>query len=200
VRPSKGSVEFMGRRLPARAHEVVREGIALVPEGRRVFGNLTVYQNLIMGAYLRRDLAEMQKDKERVYGLFPRLKERERQQASTLSGGEQQMLAIGRALMSRPKMLLLDEPSLGLAPILVRDIFATLKEINEEGTTVLLVEQNARQALKLAGRAYVFQTGNVVLSGRSDDLLADRQVQEAYLGAGGNARRRPTARPAVTEG
>ncbi|MGE5483533.1 MAG: ABC transporter ATP-binding protein [Ignavibacteriales bacterium] len=190
VRPSEGSVEFMGRRLPVRSHEVVKAGIALVPEGRRIFGNLSVYQNLVMGAYLRTDADAIQKDMERVYRLFPRLKERERQPGSTLSGGEQQMLAIGRALMSKPKMLLLDEPSLGLAPILVRDIFTTLRDINREGTTILLVEQNARQALDLAQRAYVFQTGNVVLCGSSRDLLADRQIQEAYLGARIGARRK----------
>ncbi|MCR4427384.1 MAG: ABC transporter ATP-binding protein [Firmicutes bacterium] len=193
VRPSAGSIEFMGARLPSRSHEVVKAGIAFVPEGRRIFGNLTVYQNLMMGAYLRRDVEGIREDMRRVYRLFPRLQERERQPGSTLSGGEQQMLSIGRALMSRPKMLLLDEPSLGLAPILVRDIFATLRDINAEGTTILLVEQNARQALDLARRAYVFQTGTVVLSGPSSDLLADRQVQEAYLGARIAARRMPEA-------
>ncbi len=196
VRPSNGHIEFMDRRLPPRSHEVVRAGIALVPEGRRVFGNLSVYHNLVMGAYLRNDPAGVRNDRDRVYALFPRLKERERQPASTLSGGEQQMLAIGRALMSRPRMLLLDEPSLGLAPILVKDIFVTLKEINREGTTILLVEQNARQALDLAGRAYVFQTGSIVLSGPSRELLANKQVQEAYLGsrAGMRAASRPGPR------
>ncbi|MGB9868007.1 MAG: ABC transporter ATP-binding protein [Bacillota bacterium] len=193
VRPSGGSIEFMGKKLPNRSHEVVRAGIALVPEGRRVFGNLTVLQNLIMGAFLRKDREGILRDMERVYKLFPRLKERKRQPASTLSGGEQQMLAIGRALMSRPKMLLLDEPSLGLAPILVRDIFVTLREINAEGTTILLVEQNARQALELASRAYVFQTGSVVLSGASKELLQNEQVREAYLGARESSRRRGCA-------
>jgi len=190
VKPSAGTVMFLGKRLAPRAHEVVKAGIALVPEGRRVFGNLTVHQNLMMGAYLRSDTAGIKHDEERVYKLFPRLKERQRQPASTLSGGEQQMLAIGRALMSRPSMLLLDEPSLGLAPILVKDIFATLKEINAEGTTIFLVEQNARQALALASRAYVFQTGSIVLAGPSGELLRNKQIQEAYLGARGADRKR----------
>mgnify|MGYP000344960266 CR=1 FL=1 len=181
-KPYRGRVLFQGQPLPSRAHEVVRLGVALVPEGRRIFGNLTVYENLMMGAFLRRERAQVDQDLERVFALFPRLKERLRQQASTLSGGEQQMLAIARGLMSRPRLLLLDEPSLGLAPILVQEIFRALRDINRAGTTILLVEQNARQALLLAHRGYVLRTGTVVLGGEARSLLADPEVQAAYLG------------------
>jgi branched-chain amino acid transport system ATP-binding protein len=159
----------------------VESGIALVPEGRRVFANLTVLENLRIGAYLRKD--DLQADLEHVYDLFPRLKERAWQLAGTLSGGEQQMLAVGRALMMRPKLLMMDEPSLGLAPIIVEDIFKKIKQINEEnGTTILLVEQNSRLALNTASRAYVLQNGEIALEGTSQELLNDVRVQHAYLG------------------
>jgi branched-chain amino acid transport system ATP-binding protein len=160
----------------------VRVGLILVPEGRAIFANLSVKENLEMGAYSRRDGREIGKDFEKVYSLFPRLKEREKQNAGTLSGGEQQMLAIGRALMSRPKVLLLDEPSLGLAPILVHAIFEAIEAIHREGTPVLLVEQNAMAALKHSNRAYVLETGTVALAGSSAEVLANPKVKEAYLG------------------
>lgn len=162
--------------------KVVERGIALVPEGRRVFANLTVLENLKIGAYLRKDTAQIQKDIEYIYKLFPRLEERSWQLAGTLSGGEQQMLAIGRALMAEPRLLLLDEPSLGLAPLLVRSIFETVRAINQKGVTVLLVEQNARAALKLASRGYVLEVGNVAMEDTAANLLADASVREAYLG------------------
>jgi len=161
---------------------VVKKGISHAPEGRKIFANLTVRENLELGAYLRKDKTSIKADMERVFGLFPRLKERINQNAGTLSGGEQQMLAIGRALMSAPRLLLLDEPSLGLAPILVRAIFEVLREINAKGVTILLVEQNANQALHLAHRGYVLETGNVTLSDSSKNLLANEEVKKAYLG------------------
>jgi branched-chain amino acid transport system ATP-binding protein len=183
VRPRSGLATFEGRdltRMPA--HEIVGLGISHSPEGRMVFANLVVEDNLELGAYRRKDRAEIRKDRDEVYRLFPRLLERRRQQAGTLSGGEQQMLAIGRALMSRPRLLLLDEPSLGLAPLLVREIFKTITEINRRGVTVLLVEQNAHMALSVAGRGYVLETGRVRLEDRASALLANPEVQSAYLG------------------
>jgi branched-chain amino acid transport system ATP-binding protein len=180
--PRSGSVTLEGKDISKTpAHELVRAGIGHAPEGRRIFSRLTVLENLQMGAFTR-DLKTIAPDIERVFTLFPRLRERTAQQGGTLSGGEQQMLAIGRALMSEPRVLLLDEPSLGLAPILVQQVFATIKEINEQGTTILLVEQNALQALTIAHRGYVLQTGNVVLSGAADDLRKNEMVRKAYLG------------------
>ncbi|NLL17678.1 MAG: ABC transporter ATP-binding protein [Clostridia bacterium] len=161
---------------------IVKKGISQVPEGRRIFANLSVLENLEMGAYLRKDHQEIKDSMENVFNRFPRLKERSRQRAGTLSGGEQQMLAMGRALMSKPKLLLLDEPSMGLAPILVQEIFAIIKEINQAGTTILLVEQNAHMALSIAHRAYVLETGRVVLSGYAKDLAESDEVRKAYLG------------------
>ena len=163
------------------AHKIVSLGLSHVPEGRKIFANLTVLENLELGAYLRKD-KEIQKDMEMVFSKFPRLKEREKQQAGTLSGGEQQMLAIGRALMNRPEMLILDEPSMGLAPLVVKDIFNTIVEINKSGTTILLVEQNANMALSIADRAYALETGKIVLSGDAKELLEDDSIKSAYLG------------------
>jgi branched-chain amino acid transport system ATP-binding protein len=182
VPPSGGAVFFRGvatRSTPT--FKLVRGGLILVPEGRAIFANLSVRENLEMGAYARRD-ADVPADFEKVYAIFPRLKERDRQTAGTLSGGEQQMLAIGRALMSRPRVLLLDEPSLGLAPILVHTIFEAIEEIHKAGTPVLLVEQNANAALKHSNRAYVLETGEVALSGPSAEVAANPRVKEAYLG------------------
>lgn len=181
-RRAAGEILFEGSPLPSLAHDVVKRGIALVPEGRRVFGNLTVYENLIMGAYLVHSDHEFGARLREVYELFPRLEERKYQLASTLSGGEQQMLAIARGLMSHPKLLLLDEPSLGLSPLLVKELFAKFKEINKSGTTILLVEQNAKQALMLAHRGYVLQTGRITREGPCKELISDPAVQEAYLG------------------
>ncbi|MBE3598904.1 MAG: ABC transporter ATP-binding protein [Limnochordaceae bacterium] len=185
VRPASGQVRLDGRPisgLPADA--IVSRGVAHVPEGRRVFATLTVEENLRLGAFLRRrDQAGVARSLEWVYSLFPRLAERRRQLAGTLSGGEQQMLAIGRALMAGPRILLLDEPSLGLAPLLVRSIFATLRAIHRQGVAILLVEQNARAALRLAGRAYVLETGHLFAAGESGALAADPRIREAYLGA-----------------
>jgi len=184
VRPSAGSIVFDGGqrldRLPA--HAIVRAGVSHVPEGRQVFGNLTVRENLELGAYQRRDRAASRATLERVFELFPVLKERLPQSGSTLSGGEQQMLAIGRALMAQPRLLLLDEPSLGLAPLVVQTIFAIVREINSAGTTILLVEQNAHMALRIAHRGYVLQTGTVVLEDSGANLLASPEVRGAYLG------------------
>ena len=162
--------------------QIVSSGIAMSPEGRRVFADLTVLENLKIGAYLRKDKAETEKDLEWVYSLFPRLRERSWQSAGTLSGGEQQMLAVGRALMSKPKLLMLDEPSMGLAPILVEQIFDIIKELHEAGTTILLVEQNAQMALSIADRAYVLGTGRITMSGNAAEVLADDGVRKAYLG------------------
>jgi len=164
-------------------HQVVGKlGISQVPEGRRIFGNLSVLENLRLATYARKDRAQIEKDFKRVFEIFPRLEERQHQRGETLSGGEQQMLAVGRALMTRGRLMLLDEPSMGLAPVLVRDIFETLKEINAQGTTILLVEQNANMALKLARRGYVLETGNIVLEGTSAELAANPEVKKAYLG------------------
>ena len=179
-----GSIAYQGEDLlKYRPHQVVGKfGISQVPEGRRIFGNLTVLENLKLATYARKDKAQIEKDFQRVFEIFPRLEERKQQRGETLSGGEQQMLAVGRALMTRGRLMLLDEPSMGLAPVLVRDIFETLKEINEQGTTVLLVEQNANMALKLASRGYVLETGSVVLEGTSAELAANPEVKKAYLG------------------
>ena len=178
-----GSVHFDGESLSRRAtHEIAARGMALVPEGRGIFGRLTVAENLDMGAYTRRDKAEIRADLARVYALFPRLSERKGQLAGTLSGGEQQMLAIARALMGRPRLLLLDEPSMGLAPLMVRKIYETVDTIAREGVTILLVEQNAHLALQVSQRAYVMESGAITLSGNSPDLARDPQVRAAYLG------------------
>ncbi len=183
VRPSSGEITFDGKALlKIPSHEVVNLGIAQSPEGRRVFGPMTVLENLRLGAFSVRDEQTTARTLEWIFELFPRLYERRQQLAGTLSGGEQQMLAIGRALMAQPRLLLLDEPSLGLAPLLVRSIFETVRSINERGVTVLIVEQNARAALKLATRGYVLEVGNMVKEGRADELLADPSVREAYLG------------------
>lgn len=183
-RVAQGEVLFCGKRLPGVPHLVAGQGIVLVPEGRQVFVNLSVRENLLMGAYLRRkDRAGLLRDMDRVIEKFPRLGERLNQRAGTLSGGEQQMLAIGRGLMSRPRLLLLDEPSLGLAPMMVNEVFQTLRAINTEGTSLLLVEQNARKALKLSHRSYVLENGRVVKEGTGEQLLGDQEVIKAYLGA-----------------
>ena len=182
LHPRQGRVTFESQDVShVKAHELVRRGIGHAPEGRRIFSRLTVLENLLMGGFTRRP-AEVAEDLERVFTLFPRLRERASQRGGTLSGGEQQMLAIGRALMSRPRVLLLDEPSLGLAPILVQQIFSIIREINEQGTTILLVEQNALQALTVANRGYVLQTGHVVLSGEARALIENEMVRKAYLG------------------
>ena len=184
LRPKNGDIIFQGQNLNrVAAHKIVDLGISHVPEGRRVFANLTVFENLEMGAYPRRqDRKWFNSALERVYVKFPRLRERQSQLAGTLSGGEQQMLAMGRALMVQPKILLMDEPSMGLAPLLVRQIFDTIKEINADGTTILLVEQNAHLALSIAHRAYVIETGRIVLEGTSKELSESEQVRKAYLG------------------
>ena len=182
LRPRKGSIEFEGESIVGvPAHKMVRRGIALCPEGRHVFQDMTVRENLQMGAFTRSD-EESLESRRGVYHHFTRLKERRTQLAGTLSGGEQQMLAMGRALMSRPKLLMLDEPSMGLAPILVAEIFDIIKELNKQGTTILLIEQNAQVALSIADRAYVLETGTVSMSGPADELLHDPRVQKAYLG------------------
>ncbi|AFS79409.1 high-affinity branched-chain amino acid ABC transporter ATP-binding protein LivF [Gottschalkia acidurici 9a] len=179
----KGSIKYNGEEIIGKASEkIVKDALIHVPEGRRVFTALNVEENLFMGAYLRNDTDGIQKDLTYVYKLFPRLKERAKQMAGTLSGGEQQMLAIGRAIMSKPKLLMLDEPSMGLAPIVVSEIFEAVKELNKEGLTVLLVEQNANIALKVADKAYVIETGEIVLEGNAKDLLSDDRVRKAYLG------------------
>ena len=183
VKARSGKVVFEGKDITNKsAHIVNRMGIALVPEGRRIFPGLTVYENLMMGAYNRKDKEGIEKDLEWIFQLFPRLKERTKQLGGTLSGGEQQMLAISRALMSRPKLLMMDEPSLGLAPILVEEVFEVIKKINEEGTTILLVEQNALGALKISHYGYVLETGSIVLEGPSSELLENDMVRKAYLG------------------
>jgi branched-chain amino acid transport system ATP-binding protein len=181
--PREGRIVFAGEEIQGTpAHELIGRGIAQSPEGRKIFRRMTVLENLEMGAYHRNDRSEIQRDMDRVFELFPRLKERTKQEAGTMSGGEQQMLAIGRALMSSPKLLLLDEPSMGLAPVLVERIFETIREINTQGTTILLVEQNANIALEIATRGYVLETGQIVISASAEKLREDPTVREAYLG------------------
>nr|WP_216367686.1 ABC transporter ATP-binding protein [Geobacillus sp. DSP4a] len=183
LKPKSGDIVYEGASIAGKAAQtIVKQGISHVPEGRRVFANMTVEENLELGAFLRKDKDGIQQDFAKVFQLFPRLEERRKQLAGTLSGGEQQMLAIGRALMARPKLLLLDEPSMGLAPLLVKTIFRIIQEINESGTTILLVEQNAHMALSIADRAYVIESGRVVLSGAASELQASEQVKQAYLG------------------
>lgn len=181
--PQSGRIIFEGQdisKIPA--HKILSMGMAHVPEGRRIFQQLTVYENLKLGAYIMKDKKQIEKNLEYVYAHFPRLKERKNQVAGTLSGGEQQMLAMGRALMSNPKIILMDEPSMGLSPILVSEIFQIIKEVSEDGTTVLLVEQNAKKALAIADRAYVLETGKIALSGNASELLNDESIKKAYLG------------------
>lgn len=181
--PKAGSILFEGKDITkVPAHKIVEMGMVHVPEGRRVFADMSVYENLLMGAYTRKDKNEIQESLEGVYKRFPRLEERKNQRAGTLSGGEQQMLAMGRALMSKPSIILMDEPSMGLSPIFVNEIFNIIEEVSKSGTTVLLVEQNARKALSIADRAYVLETGSITLSGNAEELLHDESVQKAYLG------------------
>ncbi|AZV44523.1 ABC transporter ATP-binding protein [Peribacillus asahii] len=183
LKPKQGKILFEGESIGGKAAQsIVKLGISHVPEGRRVFANMTVEENLELGAFLRKDKAGIKQDLEKVYTLFPRLLERVKQQSGTLSGGEQQMLAMGRALMARPRLLLLDEPSMGLAPLLVKQIFNIVEEINKGGTTILLVEQNANLALSIADRAYVVETGSIVLSGEAEELTASEEIKKAYLG------------------
>lgn len=183
VRPTSGEIRFLGHDIAGMApHLVARDGIVMAPEGRKVFVNLSVYENLLMGAYSRVGQREVRGDLDRVYSIFPRLRERARQPAGTLSGGEQQMLAVGRALMAAPKLLLLDEPSLGLAPMLISEVFRVIREINNQGTTILLIEQNAMAALSIADYGYVLETGVLALSGTGQDLLCDDRVRKTYLG------------------
>ena len=183
ISPKNGHVLFEGKDITkVPAHKIVSMGMAHVPEGRRVFAELSVYENLKMGAYTRKDKNEIEESLKNVYKRFPRLEERKNQMAGTLSGGEQQMLAMGRALMSRPKIILMDEPSMGLSPIMVNEIFDIIRSVSESGTTVLLVEQNAKKALSIADRAYVLETGKIVLEGKAKDLLEDDSIKKAYLG------------------
>ena len=183
LKKTSGEVVFLGKSMnKVSAKNIVKEGITQVPEGRHIFSGMSVYENLLMGAYLRKDKDGIKADLQDIYQRFPLLEKRSSQDASTLSGGEQQMLAMGRALMARPKILLLDEPSMGLAPILVKEIFNIIKDINEKGTTVLLVEQNAKMALSIADRAYVMETGNIVMTGTGAELVNSPEIQKAYLG------------------
>lgn len=183
LKPKTGTIKFLGKDIAGMpANKIVREGISQVPEGRRIFAEMTVMENLELGAFIRNDKDEVEKDFKVIFGRFPRLEERKLQLAGTLSGGEQQMLAMGRALMSRPKLLLLDEPSMGLAPLLIREIFNIIVDINKTGTTVLLVEQNANMALSIANRAYVLETGRITLSGDAKELAASEDIRKAYLG------------------
>lgn len=183
LKKTSGEVLFLGKSMnKVSAKNIVKEGITQVPEGRHIFPGMSVYENLLMGAYLHKDKDGIKADLQDIYQRFPILEKRSSQDASTLSGGEQQMLAMGRALMARPKILLLDEPSMGLAPILVKEIFNIIKDINEKGTTVLLVEQNAKMALSIADRAYVMETGNIVMSGTGAELVNSPEIQKAYLG------------------
>ena len=183
IQPSEGEIVYLGENIASTsAKKIVEKGLVQVPEGRHVFPGLTVKENLELGAFLRKDKEAIQKDMEDVFERFPILKERKDQDAQTLSGGEQQMLAMGRALMSRPKLLLLDEPSMGLAPIFIREIFKIIQEIQKTGTTVLLIEENAKMALSISNRAYVLETGSVVLSGTGQELLESDEIQKAYLG------------------
>ena len=183
VKPKSGTIQYLDKNLMLiKPQNIVRHGITLVPEGRRVFADLTVLENLKLGAFSRKDDKGILEDMEWVYTLFPRLKERIWQQAGTLSGGEQQMLAIGRALMSRPKLLMMDEPSLGLAPLIIKDVFSIIKEINKQGVTILLIEQNANAALKIADIGYVMETGRITIKGTGKELLCNEDVKKAYLG------------------
>ena len=183
VKVKSGSVEYNGDKLTGlNSQQIVSKGLTLVPEGRRVFPNLTVLENLRIGAYMRKDEDGIAADIKRIYEIFPRLEERNWQMAGTLSGGEQQMLALGRALMSRPKLMMMDEPSLGLAPLVIKEIFNIIRSINENGTTVLLVEQNANMALKVAHHAYVLETGRIMMEGSGKELLENEEIKEAYLG------------------
>jgi len=183
IKPREGKISFQGQEIQGQpAQKIVALGISQVPEGRRIFPNLTVQENLELGAYLQRDKGEIRRSMGVVFGHFPRLEERRAQMAGTLSGGEQQMLAMGRALMSKPKLLLLDEPSMGLAPMLVQEIFSIIEEIREQGTTILLVEQNAHMALSVADYGYVMETGKIVLSGTAAELASSEEVKKAYLG------------------
>jgi branched-chain amino acid transport system ATP-binding protein len=183
LKPKSGSIEYLGNSISGKAPQsIVKVGISHVPEGRRVFANMSVEENLELGAYLRKDAAGIRKDIQSVYELFPRLQERRKQLSGTLSGGEQQMLAMGRAIMAKPKLLLLDEPSMGLAPLMVKTIFQIIEKINQDGTTILLVEQNANMALSVADRAYVIETGRVVISGTAAELQASEEIKKAYLG------------------
>ena len=183
VRPSAGEISFLGKEIQKEpARKIVASGLSQVPEGRHVFPGMTVLENLELGAFLRRDREENQKNLKKIFDRFPRLEERKSQDAATLSGGEQQMLAMGRALMSQPKLLLLDEPSMGLAPIFIQEIFDIIQDIQKQGTTVLLIEQNANKALAIANRGYVLETGKIVLSGTGEELLASEEVRKAYLG------------------
>ena len=184
VRPSAGEISFLGKEIQKEpARKIVASGLSQVPEGRHVFPGMTVLENLELGAFLRRDREENQKNLKKIFDRFPRLEERKSQDAATLSGGEQQMLAMGRALMSQPKLLLLDEPSMGLAPIFIQEIFDIIQDIQKQGTTVLLIEQNANKALAIANRGYVLETGKIVLSGSGEELLASEEVRKAYLGS-----------------
>jgi branched-chain amino acid transport system ATP-binding protein len=183
LKPKSGSIEYLGNSISGKAPQsIVKVGISHVPEGRRVFANMSVEENLELGAYLRKDKAGIRNDIQSVYELFPRLEERRKQLSGTLSGGEQQMLAMGRAIMAKPKLLLLDEPSMGLAPLMVKTIFQIIEKINQDGTTILLVEQNANMALSVADRAYVIETGKVVISGTAAELQASEEIKKAYLG------------------
>ena len=185
VKPASGKIEFEGADITGKdTQKIVSSGIALVPEGRRVFDNLTVRENLKIGAYLRKDDDAIREDMNRVFDLFPRLRERDWQLAGTLSGGEQQMLAVGRAMMTRPKLMMMDEPSLGLAPLVVKDIFSIIRLLSESGITILLIEQNANAALRCAHVGYVLETGRITMSGSGESLLNDARVREAYLGTG----------------
>ncbi len=184
VRPSAGSINFMGRDITAlNSQKIVAEGIAMVPEGRRVFANLTVKENLKIGAYLRKDRDEIEEGIKDIYRRFPRLKEREWQLAGTLSGGEQQMLAVGRAMMAKPKLMMMDEPSLGLAPLVVKDIFSIIRDLKSEGITILLIEQNANAALRCADVGFVLETGSITMTGSGHELLTNEAVKAAYLGS-----------------
>lgn len=183
LKPKRGSIEYLGAAIDGKAAQaIVKDGISHVPEGRRVFSNMTVEENLELGAYLRKDKDGIKKDMNHVYELFPRLLERRKQLSGTLSGGEQQMLAMGRALMAKPKLIIMDEPSMGLAPLMVKNIFNIIKMVNKEGVTVLLVEQNANMALSVAHRAYVLETGKIVLAGTAKELQESEEVKAAYLG------------------
>lgn len=183
IPPKAGTVSFEGKDIThLHCHKIVSLGMSQVPEGRRIFQELTVYQNLLMGAYIQKDKKAIKEDIKKIYARFPRLEERKNQIAGTLSGGEQQMLAMGRALMSRPKLLMLDEPSMGLSPLLVDEVFTIIKDLNKEGTTILLVEQNAGKSLAISDRAYVLENGKIVLSGTGEELLQSEEVKKAYLG------------------